>query len=380
MSFSVPYTQLAKEGAALLDPLREAFERVVLSGRYLLGPELSAFEEEFAGCCGVRYAIGTSSGTDALVLALRALELPPQAEVITVPNSFVATAAAVVLAGAKPVFADVREDGNMDPESMRAAITPRTRVVLPVHLAGRPAPMKEILRIADERGLLVVEDAAQSIGASLDGRKVGSFGRAACFSLNPLKNLYAYGDGGVITTDDEVLARKLKQARSHGLADRERCDFFSYNARLNELQAALLRVHLRELDAQTKARRRLAFRYNELLAPFGDVPSEAPGEHCVYQTYVFRTAQRDALEQHLRNNGVEALVHYRTLISEQPAMLSIDAAPRLSPNARRYADSILSLPLYPGLSTEDQDRVVGLVESFTKGAASQRVRRRELGS
>ena len=270
------------------------------------------------------------------------------------------------------MFADVRDDGNLDPDSVEAAVTSRTRAVLPVHLAGRPAPMKEILRIAEARGLAVVEDAAQSVGASLDGRKVGSFGRAACFSLNPLKNLYAYGDGGVITTDDEALANKLRQARSHGLAGRERCEFFSYNARLNELQAALLRVHLRQLDTQTEARRRLAFRYNELLAPFGDVPVEGSGEHCVYQTYVFRTDHRDALERHLRENGVEALVHYRTLITEQPAMRAFEAATRLTPNARRYADRILSLPLYPGLTHAQQDRVGGLISAFADSHSLRR--------
>jgi dTDP-4-amino-4,6-dideoxygalactose transaminase len=374
MSFSVPYTQLAEEGKAVLEPLRSAFERVVLSGRYILGAELAAFEEAFAAYCGVRHAIGTSSGTDALVLALRALDLPPQAEVITVPNSFVATAAAVVRAGATPVFADVRDDGNMDPDSMQAAIGPRTRAVLPVHLAGRPAPMKEIMRIAEARGLIVVEDAAQAVGAKLDGRNVGSFGRAGCFSLNPLKNLYAYGDGGVVTTNDEALAKRLRQARSHGLSDRERCEFFSDNSRLNELQAALLRVHLQRLDAQTEARRRLAFRYNELLAPFGDVPVEGPGERCVYQTYVFRTGQRDALEQHLRENGVEALVHYRTLIPEQPAMRALGETPRPTPNARRYADRILSLPIYPALSAAQQDRVVELIGGFAAARAIGRLR------
>lgn len=364
MSFQVPYTDLASEAGSLQGPLTEAFQRVLGSGRYILGPELAAFESEFAAYCGVRHAVGTSSGTDALIVTLRALGLPPESEVITVSNSFVATAAAIVLAGARPVFADIAEDGNMDPVSMEAAITPRTRAVVPVHLAGRPARMREILRIAERHGLLVVEDAAQSVGARLDGQRVGSFGHAACFSLNPLKNLYAYGDGGVVTTDDAALARNIAQARSHGLADRESCEFFSYNCRLDELQAALLRVQLPHLDERTEARRRLAQRYNELLAPYGEVPLEGPGEYCVYQTYVFKCERRDAVQQHLRDRGVEAIVHYRTLIHEQPAAQGLGYPRDLLPRARRHADRILSLPLYPSLTLPQQDRVVDLIADF----------------
>jgi dTDP-4-amino-4,6-dideoxygalactose transaminase len=364
MSFIVPYTDLAAEASALQEPLTHAFQRVLGSGRYILGPELAAFEKEFADYCGVRRAIGTSSGTDALVIALRALELPPGSEVITVPNSFVATAAAIVLAGLRPVFVDIADDGNMDPAALEAAITARTRAVVPVHLAGRPAPMHEIMRVAGAHRLSVIEDAAQSVGASLDGRRVGSFGLAGCFSLNPLKNLYAYGDGGVITTNDDALAAKLLQARSHGLADRERCDFFSYNCRLDELHAALLRVRFAALDEATEARRRVARRYHELLDAYGEVPREGRGEHCVYQTYVFRCERRDALQQHLRDNGVEAIVHYRTLIYEQPAARAAGLPSAPLPAARRHADRILSLPIYPGLSQAQQDRVASLVAGF----------------
>lgn len=364
MGFAVPYTDLAGESRELEPLLVSAFERVVRSGRYILGPELAAFEAEFAAYCGVRHAVGTSSGTSALVMTLQALGMPAGAEVATVSNSFVATAAAIVLAGARPVFADVGEDGNMDPASLEAAITPRTRAVVPVHLAGRPANMREIMRVAERRGLYVVEDAAQAVGAKLGGQRVGSFGHAACFSLNPLKNLYAYGDGGVVTTQDAALAQRITMARSHGLADRERCDFFSGNCRLDELQAALLRVQLPFLEARTEARRALAGRYNDLLAPYGEVPEEKPGEFCVYQTYVFRCDCRAALQQHLRANGVEAIVHYRTLIHEQPAAESLGYPRRLLPRARRYADRILSLPIYPGLTHPQQDRIASLIAGF----------------
>lgn len=364
MSFLVPYTDLADETRQCEAALTDAFQRVLRSGRYILGPELAAFESEFAAFCGVKHAIGTSSGTDALVIALRALELPEGAEVVTVSNSFVATSAAIALAGARPVFADIGDDGNIDPASAAAAVTPRTRAIVPVHLTGRPARMREIMSLAKKRGLWVIEDAAQAVGARLDGQRVGSFGHLACFSLNPLKNLYAYGDGGVITTNDETLAKKLLRARSHGLADREHCEFFSYNCRLDELQAALLRVQLPLLERRTEARREAAARYHALLAPFGEVPAERAGEHCVYQTYVFKTERRDALQQHLREHGVEAIVHYRTLIHEQSAARAAGLAAPTLPRSRAHADRILSLPIYPGLRPEQQQHVADAVARF----------------
>lgn len=364
MSFSVPYTQLAQEARGQEEALVGAFRRVLCSGRYLLGPELAAFEAEFAGYCGVKHAVGTSSGTAALVITLRALGLGPGAEVITVSNSFVATSAAIVLAGATPVFADIGDDGNIDPAGIEQVISPRTEAILPVHLAGRPARMREIETIAQKHRLLVIEDAAQAVGARLEGRKVGSFGAAGCFSLNPLKNLYAYGDGGMVTTNDSALARRIAQARSHGLVDREHAEFFSYNCRLDELHAALLRLQLPLLEERTESRRRLARRYNDLLAPFGAVPAERPSEYCVYQTYVFQSDRRDLLQEHLRANGVEAIVHYRTLIHEQPASVAAGLAAAVLPRSRRHADRILSLPLYPGLSHRQQDRVVRLIAQF----------------
>ncbi len=367
MSFAVPYTDLADASKRLMSELSAAFQRVAGSGRYVLGPELAAFEAEFAAYCGVRYAAGTSSGTAALLLTLRSLGLPTGAEVITASNSFVATAAAIALSGATPVFADVGDDGNIDPAAIEAAITARTAAIVPVHRTGRPAKMPEILEIAGRRGLYVIEDAAQAVGASLRGRRVGSFGHAACFSFNPLKNLHALGDGGAVVTGDEALHRRILQARSHGLADRERCEFFSYNCRLDELQAALLRVQLPHIDARTAERRALAQRYDTLLATYGEVPIERVSEFCVYQTYVFKSERRDALQRHLRENGVEALVHYATLIHEQPAARVLTCPSDLLPRARRHADRILSLPIFPGLTHAQQDHVAALVGEFLRG-------------
>ncbi len=364
MSFFVPYADLAHEAAANKIPLLSACERVMLSGRYILGTELAAFEREFADYCGTRFAVGTSSGTVALLITLRAFEWSAGAEVITVSNSFVATTAAIVLAGAKPVFVDIGEDGNIDPDCIESAITEHTRAILPVHLTGRPAKMPEIVGIAKRHGLVVIEDAAQAVGASLDGKRVGGFGDAACFSLNPLKNLHAYGDGGVITTDDEMLYRRLLRQRNHGLIDRERCEFFSFNCRLDELQAAMVRVQLPLLDGWTEARRKAAFRYNESLAAFGDAPVEVEGERCVYQTYVLKVEHRDALQRHLRENGVEALVHYATTIDQQPAASGFARSCNALPRTRAHVERILSLPLYPGITLTQQERVVELVSGF----------------
>jgi dTDP-4-amino-4,6-dideoxygalactose transaminase len=366
MQFDIPYTDLANEARSLEIGCIEAMKRILASGRFILGRELEAFEAEFASLCGVPFAVGTSSGTDALLLTLSALDLPEGAEVITVANSFVATTSAIVLAGLKPVFADIGNDGNLDPAALEAAITPRTCAVLPVHLAGRPARMPEICAIAEKYGLRVIEDAAQAVGARLNGQCVGSFGHAGCFSLNPLKNLYAIGDGGVITTSDRALYGRLRCARSHGLTDRERCEFFSVNSRLDELQAALLRVQLPVLAERTSARRAAAERYHTLLAPWLDVPREARGEHCVYQTYVVRTEQRDALQHHLRTHGVEAIVHYATAIPTQPAAARANCAVdmRFLPVTARHVTQILSLPIFPAIALATQERVAALVTEF----------------
>ena len=344
----------------------DAFEAVLDSGQYILGPEVSAFEEEFAEYCQAEYAVGIASGTCALHLAMRDLGLREGDEVITVPNSFIATASSIVLAGARPVFVDIRSDLNIDPDRIEAAITPRTKAVMPVHLTGRPTRMVEILDIAQRHNLFVLEDAAQAIGARLNGRRVGSWGHAACFSLHPLKNLHAFGDGGMMTTNDQSLHDRMAKARNLGLQHRDQCDFWSFNCRLDEVQAAMLRVQMKYLDRWTEERRRLALRYNDLLRPYVDVPDESPGEYHVYQTYMVQAELRDELQRHLNKNGVQALVHYPTPLHLQPTAKSLGYSAEDFPATMRTASRILSLPLYPGLSHAQQDLVVELVESFYK--------------
>lgn len=362
--WTVPYTALSEEAAVLKKEYTAAFERVLLSGRYIMGPELSAFEREFAEYCQSPFSIGVATGTDALFLVLRSLGLQSEDEVITAPNSFLASASSIALVGARPVFADIGPDGNIDPQSLEGAITPRTKAIIPVHLTGRPAQMPAIIEIAKKYKLFVVEDAAQAVGASLNNKKVGNWGDAACFSLHPLKNLRAIGDGGIITTKHQWLYDRLKLARNHGLVNREQCDFWSYNSRLDELQAALLRVQFCHLNSQTEKRRQLALRYNELLKPYIDVPDEKPGEYCVYQTYVVLTDCRNELKEYLNKNGVEALVHYATPIHLQPAAKKLGYSATSFPKTLQHVKRILSLPIYPNLSHEQQDYVISLIRKF----------------
>jgi dTDP-4-amino-4,6-dideoxygalactose transaminase len=366
-AFSVPYANFALKTREVRDRLMQAFASVLDEGRYIQGPEVQAFEKDFAEYCGSPFATGVANGTCSLHLTLRAIGVGPGDEVITAPNSFIASASTIALVGAKPVFADVREDLNIDPRAIESAITPRTRALVPVHLAGRLARMPEILAVAKKHNLFVLEDAAQSVGAKLDGKRAGAWGDAASFSLHPLKNLHAYGDAGILTTNRKDLVEKLALAKNHGLQNRDRCEFWSFNCRLDEMQAALLRVHLRELDRWTEERRALAFRYHALLEPFVQVPREGPGEYHVYQTYVVLADRRDELQAFLRACGIEALVHYPTPIHLQPAAKELGYRAEDFPRAAGLSRRILSLPLYPGLTHGQQDQVAEAFAKFYRG-------------
>lgn len=365
-NFTVPYTDLAEEFESDKSNYLAVFEKVLLSGRYILGPELSLFEDEFARYCQSDYGIGVASGTDALLLVLRALDLRGEDEVITAPNSYIASASAIALAGATPKFADICHCGNLSPESFEAAITPRTKAVIPVHLTGRPAEMNAIIKIARRHDIFVIEDAAQAVGATLDGKRVGSWGDAACFSFHPLKNLRAFGDGGMIVTSHKWLNEKLRQERNQGLATREKCDYWGFNSRLDELQAAFLRIQLQKLDSQMEKRRNLALRYNDLLRPYVEVPDENQGERCVYQTYVIKAKCRDELKLHLINSGIEALIHYPVPIHLQPAAKYLGYSASDFPRTMKHVSEILSLPIYPHMAISQQDHVINEIKNFYK--------------
>ena len=362
--FAVPYTDFPAQNAGVRDELRGAFDEVLDSGHYIQGPNVAAFEREFAEFCEAPFATGVANGTCSLHLVLRSMGVGPGDEVITAPNSFFASAAAISLVGARIVFADVNEDSNIDPDAIEAAITDRTKAIMPVHLTGRPVDMVRIQAIADANGLGILEDAAQAVGSSFRGQKVGSWGTAASFSLHPLKSLHAFGDAGILTARDERIIQDVALRKNHGLVDRGTCAEWSFNCRLDEVQAALLRVQLRNVDAKIAERRRLAHRYHELLRDYVVVPEEREGEIHTYQTYLIQAGDRDALQAHLRANGVEAIVHYATPLHLQPAAAELGYGPGSFPVTERLSDSILSLPLFPGMTAEQQDRVVTEIASF----------------
>lgn len=362
--FAVPYTDFPAQNAGVRDELRGAFDEVLDSGHYIQGPNVAAFEREFAEFCEAPYATGVANGTCSLHLVLRSMGVGPGDEVITAPNSFFASAAAIALVGARIVFADVNEDSNIDPDAIEAVVTDRTKVIMPVHLTGRPVDMVRIQAIADAQGLGILEDAAQAVGSSFRGQKVGSWGTAASFSLHPLKSLHAFGDAGILTARDERIIQDVALRKNHGLVDRGTCAEWSFNCRLDEVQAALLRVQLRNVGAKIAERRRLAHRYHELLRDYVVVPEEREGEIHTYQTYLIQAGDRDALQAHLRANGVEAIVHYATPLHLQPAAADLGYGPGSFPVTERLSDSILSLPLFPGMTAEQQDRVVTEIASF----------------
>jgi dTDP-4-amino-4,6-dideoxygalactose transaminase len=365
-NISVPYVAFPEQVAKIKTELMQAVEDVLISGQYVMGEKGELFEKEFATFCNTKHAIGVANGTDALHLVLKCFGVGPGDEVITSPNSFIASAGAIGILGARPVFTDIAEDMNIDPDQLEESISSKTKAIMPVHLTGRPAKMDEILEIANHYKIPVLEDTAQAAGAKYKDKKVGSLGDAAGFSLHPLKNLHAFGDGGVVTTSDSQIFEMLLQSRNHGLINREQCGFWSFNSRLDEMQAAMLLVQLPHLDTWTKERRRLALRYNDLLRPYANVPDEGEGEYCVFQTYVIQVDNRDALLTYLNSNGVQALVHYPLPLHIQPAAKSLGYTEKDFPKTMELSSRILSLPLYPELKEEQQDYVADLFLEFFK--------------
>src|SRR3990167_1607098 len=364
MTFSIPYTNLSSQTAEIKTELLSAVEAVLDSGNYILGPNVLEFEKKFASYCHAKYGVGVANGTSSLYLVLKAIGVKEGDEVITAPNSFISSASSIALTGAKPVFADISEDMNIDPLKIESAITPNTKAIIPVHLTGRPAQMDEIMRIAQKYNLFVLEDAAQAVGAKLHGKPVGAFGDAASFSLHPLKNLFAYGDAGIITTQHQDIYEKLLRSRNHGLKNRNDCEFFSFNERLDELHAAMLLVQLKHLEKWTEKRRQLAARYNQHLKNYVIVPEEGPQEYCVYQTYMIQADRRDELMKYLNAAGVDAKIHYPTPLYLQDAARYLCYSENDFPVTLKIASKILSLPVYTSLSFDQQDRIIEMIRKF----------------
>lgn len=363
MSPSVPFLDLARWSRLAATELEEAVRRVLQRGWFIQGPEGKAFEEEFARYCGVRYCVGVANGTDAISLALRAAGVGPGDEVITTPLSAVFTALAIRHAGAVPVFADVdAESLTLDPRRVVEAITPKTRALLPVHLYGDCADLPALQRIAEERRLVLIEDAAQAHGARQEGKPVGSIGAAGCFSFYPTKNLGAFGDAGAIGTNDDALAGRLRVLRDGGRVDRDRFGVVGFNSRLDELQAALLRVQLRHLPSRTGRRKALAQRYRQALQGSRlTLPPEKPDSDPVYHQFVVRSSKRDAIRESLDREGVETLIHYPLPIPHQEPFRPFSRHP--VPVAEEACRTIFSLPLYPELTDEEQARVISALRN-----------------
>jgi dTDP-4-amino-4,6-dideoxygalactose transaminase len=351
----IPLVDVTAQWAPLRAELEARFADVLASGQFIRGPHYYAFEEEAAAYLGVKGSVGVANGTDALVLVLDAMEIGPGDEVICPAFTFYATAEAIARRGATPVFAEIDPDTlNVDPEDVAAKITPRTRAIMPVHLFGRPAAMDAL----SELGVDVIEDAAQAFGSP----GIAQRGRISTFSFYPTKNLFALGDGGLVASSDEELLARVRMLSFHGSRDKVDFDFVGYNSRLDELQAAFLRIFLTKLDEWTEGRREAAQRYAELgLGDLVDLPQDEPGH--VYHLFVCRSPERDRIHAALREAGIGTATYYVTPLHLQPALRFLGGQPGTLPETERVAQENFSVPLWPGIPVEAQERVVEVVRA-----------------
>jgi len=353
-----------------LDAIFQTFKKVFEKSQFVLGEEVAEFEKVYAHYAGCDYGVGLNSGTDALLLALRVFGIGEGDEVITAANSFIGTAGAIALAGARPVFVDIDRDYNIDPKLIETKITKKTKAIIPVHLTGNPCKMDEIGAIAKKHNLKIIEDAAQAIGAEYKGKRVGSFGEFGCFSLHPLKNLHVWGDGGLITTNSKELSESIRKQRNHGLKNRDESDFFSYNSRLDTLQAVVGLASMELLEETTQKRAQHAKIYDERLTgisehlncPIIDRENTKP----IYHLYVVAATNRDKLQAYLFKNGIETKVHYPIPIHLQNAASYLGYKKGDLPVTEELADKILSLPIRENLTEEQIHRVCDTIESFYK--------------
>jgi dTDP-4-amino-4,6-dideoxygalactose transaminase len=356
---TVPYFDLTEQYRELKDEILPALDRVCTNGAFILGEEVERFEAEFAAYCGARHCVALNSGTSALHLALLAAGVGQGDEVITSPNTFIATAEAISYTGARPVFADISPlTGNIDPERVEEAITTRTRAIIPVHLYGRPANLSTIVEIADRHGIAVIEDACQAHGARHRDRRVGSFGLAGAFSFYPAKNLGAYGEGGALTTNDDAVADFARTMRNHGQTERYAHAAIGFNYRMDGFQGAVLRIKLRRLDEWIASRRARAQLYTSLLQSAGiDLPHDDPADESVYHLFVVYVDNRDFVRTALEERGVATSIHYPIPVHLQRAYAGLGYRPGHFPQTERACTRALSLPLFPEM-TVDQVRYV----------------------
>ncbi|MGC8639115.1 MAG: DegT/DnrJ/EryC1/StrS family aminotransferase [Isosphaeraceae bacterium] len=373
-ALSVPALNLKAQYESIRDEIEPVVHQIMESQMFVLGREVTALETEIAEYCGAAAGIGCASGSDALLLPLMAMDIGPGDEVITTPYTFFATAGAIWRSGARPVFVDIEPDTyNIDPAQIEAVITERTRVIIPVHLYGQTADMDKITEIARSHSLVILEDAAQAIGAGYQGTRAGTLGDVAAFSFYPSKNLGGFGDGGMITTNQPQLARRMARLRVHGMEPKYYHHEVGFNSRLDALQAAVLRVKLRHLDAWTDLRRDVAERYRSLFNSYGlenivTLPVERPGNFHVYNQYVIRVPAlfRDPLRDHLTSRKIGTEIYYPIPLHLQPCFASLKYKAGDFPQAEAAASQTLALPIYPELTLAEQSHVVGSIYQFIK--------------
>jgi|688.fasta_scaffold30280_2 dTDP-4-amino-4,6-dideoxygalactose transaminase len=364
-STQVPFVDLSAQYQRIAPAVHQAIDQVLQRTDFILGQDVAAFEEEFAAYCGVQHAVGLDSGLSALELLLRAYDIGPGDEVITPANTFIATLLAISSVGATPVLVEIDPQTYMiDVDAVRAVLTPRTKAIMPVHLYGHMVEMGPLMALATRHALVVIEDASQAHGARYNGVRAGALGHAAAFSLYPAKNLGAYGDAGIVVTNDAAIEGRLRLLRNYGSVQKYQHEVQGYNRRLDTLHAAVLRVKLRHLDEWNTARRNHAAAYSQLLADAVICPKPSPNVEPVYHLYVIRTADRDGLQAHLKQQGIATVIHYPTPPHLQPAYQTLGYRRGDFPITEAYAQQILSLPLFPELTAAQLHYVVDNVRDF----------------
>lgn len=358
----VSYVDLSKQNSVYINDFKKIFTKFIKSGNYILGDYVKDFEENFSNYIGVNYSIGVGSGTDALYLSLKALGISKNDEVITVANSYLSSASSILLAGAKPIFVDISDDLNINPDLIKKKISKRTKAIILVHLTGNPADIKPIKKISSKYKIPIIEDAAQAVGASINNKKVGSFGIMACFSFHPLKNLNAFGDAGIITTNNKKLANFLIKARNHGHPYRDNCDFWSHNMRIDAIQAAFLQFKLKNIEKINNQRINNASFYNKYLTDKIQKPIIKKNIKQVFHTYIIKTNKRDDLLKYLSKKGIDTKIHYPIPIHKMTAYKRFKYKNLIK--TEMMSKKILSLPISEYLTINQKKYVVDCVNSF----------------
>ncbi len=362
----VPFVNLGLQYKNYRKEIIKAFDKISLKGNYILGKDLKAFEKEFASFCGTRFAIGLGNGSDAITFSLISLNIGKGDEVIIPANSFVATAWTVANTGAKIVYADVNNDLNIDPKSVEKLITQKTKAIIPVHLTGKICKINDILSIAKKNNIHVIEDSAQSVGAKFKNKTSGSFGITGCFSLHPLKNLHVHGDGGILTTNNKKIYEFILKLRNHGLKNRDECEFWGYNSRLDNIQAAIARIKLKNLKHINDRFRKIARVYNKAFENYFEVPEDDPDRKSIYHRYIIKYNKRNNLKKFLLSKGIETKINYPIPLHLQQASKKMKVNRENLRKTEYLSKRILSLPIYYELTDNQINYVIKSINSYFK--------------